>query len=98
MNMLPVFASQEKRCGLRTPVRVDLAERVGAVSSRTDCEAGMPYLPFALFVPSGSMRRILPNDRRQVLRHVQRIAAAAAVGEADVEQAEIGVPGRAPAD
>ena len=36
------------------------------------------------------MRKILPNADAEVLREAQRIAAAAAVGHADVEQAELG--------
>ena len=35
------------------------------------------------------MRRILPKAEREVLRQFMRIAAAAAIGEADVEQAEV---------
>ena len=38
------------------------------------------------------MRRSLPKARIEILREVERIAAAAAVGEADVEQTEIGAP------
>ena len=92
----------EHLAGLRVPrealriadaERVDLAERV-ALAVTNGFDAGMPYLPFALFVPSGSMRRILPNAELMFCAGVVGIAAAAAVGEADVEQAEVGAPGR----
>ena len=50
----------------------------------------MPYFLLRLFEPSGSMRKILPNADARFCDRSQRIAAAAAVGHAHVEQAELG--------
>ena len=51
----------------------------------------MPYCPLALFEPSGSMRSTLPRIEPEVLRDVERVAAAAAVRRPDVEQTDVGI-------
>jgi hypothetical protein len=50
----------------------------------------MPYLPFVLLLAERIDAQDLAEDRLEVLRVVVGIAAAAAVGGADVEQAELG--------
>ena len=59
MNIAPFLESQAKRCALRTPYA-----KISGSASAVDTNgfaAGIPYLPPRPFLPSGSMRKILPN-------------------------------------
>ena len=86
-NRLPLRGSQPNRCGIAHAVGVDFAERTRR-ARRRDCRRECRTCRCGC-----SSQRIDPQDlaedRPEVLRQVERIAAAAAVGNADVEQAEI---------
>ena len=75
------------------PVGVDLPERIGVAVAGE----GIVGRDAVLSVGAVGTERVdaqdLAEDRRQVLGHVERIAAAPAVGGADVEQAEVRIAG-----
>ena len=68
-------------------VGVDLAKRVRCpFRRRTDSTRECRTCRSRCSCSSGSMRKILPKPDDEILREVERIAAASAVGDADVEQ------------
>ena len=87
MYIAPFSGSQPKRCMLRMPYAKN-SGRASAVFTN-GFAAGTPYLPLRLLFPSGSIR-IFAERGAEILREVHRVAAAAAISDADVKEPEIG--------
>ena len=92
-NMLPFFGIPGEALGVAHAVGVDLAERVGVAVVDERVAGGNAVLAVGAVRAERIDAQDLAERRIEVLRQVERVAAAAAVGEAHVEQAEIGAAG-----
>ena len=88
MNIAPFFESQPKRCELRTPY----AKISGRASGRRHerIRGGDAVLAAAAVLAERVDAEDLAERRAEILRELHRVAAAAAVGDAHVQEPEVG--------